>query len=60
MGAGAILIGLMFQVGLSLATVKLMMILFFLLVTSPSSCHALARSAVTHGLKPVLDSRSRD
>ena len=60
MGAGAILIGLMFQVGLSLATVKLLMILFFLLVTSPSSCHALARSAVTHGLKPVLDTRPRD
>ncbi|WP_417732329.1 monovalent cation/H(+) antiporter subunit G [Rosistilla oblonga] len=60
MGAGAILLGLVFQVGLSLAAVKLIMILFFLLVTSPSSCHALARSAVTHGLKPVLDSPPRD
>ncbi|MEZ6091422.1 MAG: monovalent cation/H(+) antiporter subunit G [Pirellulaceae bacterium] len=57
MGAGGILIGLMLQAGASLATVKLVMILFFLVVTSPSSCHALARSALTHGLSPVLETR---
>jgi len=54
MGAGLILIGLMFQSGLSLVTVKLLMILWFLLVTSPTSTHALAKSALTHGLKPKL------
>lgn len=59
-GAGAILFGLMFQSGLSLTTVKLLMILFFLLVASPSSCHALARSAMTHGLSPVLDTHRED
>ena len=37
LGAGLILIGLMFQGGLSLVTVKLVMILFFLLLTSPTS-----------------------
>ena len=54
MGAGLILIGLMLQSGLSLVTVKLLMILFFLFVTSATSAHALAKSALTHGLKPEL------
>jgi hypothetical protein len=26
------------------------------LVTSPTSCHALAKSAISEGLEPVLDS----
>jgi multicomponent Na+:H+ antiporter subunit G len=55
MGAGLILAGLMVQAGLSLVTFKLLIILFFVLVTSPSSCHALARSALARGLKPELD-----
>lgn len=55
MGAGLILLGLMVQAGVSLVTFKLVIILFFLLVTSPSSCHALARSALAQGLKPELD-----
>jgi multicomponent Na+:H+ antiporter subunit G len=44
----------MFQGGFSLHTVKLVMVLFFLLVTSPTSTHALAKAALTHGLKPML------
>jgi multicomponent Na+:H+ antiporter subunit G len=55
LGAGLILAGLMVQAGVSLVTFKLVVILFFLLVTSPSSCHALARSALAQGLKPELD-----
>lgn len=55
MGAGLIVTGLLFQAGFSLVAVKLLAILFFLTITSPSSCHALARSALAHGLKPVLD-----
>jgi multicomponent Na+:H+ antiporter subunit G len=55
MGAGLIVIGLMLQGGLSLVTVKLLAILFFLLVTSPTSCHALAKSALAQGLVPVLE-----
>jgi len=55
MGAGLIVIGLMFLAGPTLTTFKLFVILFFLTVTSPSSCHALAKSAITHGLKPELD-----
>jgi multicomponent Na+:H+ antiporter subunit G len=60
MGAGLILLGLMLQAGFSLVAVKLFVILFFLTVTSPSSCHALARSALSHGLKPVLDHERRE
>lgn len=57
-GAGLVLIGLMFFGGASLVTVKLLMILFFLTVASPSSCHALAKSALYWGIRPQLDQLS--
>ncbi|MFT5301359.1 MAG: multicomponent Na+:H+ antiporter subunit G [Mariniblastus sp.] len=55
LGAGLIVTGLLFQEGISLTTAKLIMILFFLMVTSPTSCHALAKSALAQGLKPILE-----
>ena len=55
LGAALIIFALMFQTGLTLATLKLAMILFFLLVVSPSSCHALAKSAINQGLNPITD-----
>ena len=60
MGAGFILTGLMLLGGLSLATVKLLMILFLLLVTSPTSTHALAKAALAHGVKPRTTDLERD
>ena len=54
MGAGLILAGLMLQGGLSQATVKLILILVFLLYTSPASTYALANAAFTRGLEPLL------
>jgi multicomponent Na+:H+ antiporter subunit G len=54
MGAGLILCGLMLQSGLSLITFKLVLILVFLFITSPTSVHALAQSALSHGLRPLL------
>ncbi len=54
LGAGLVLSGLMVHAGLSLVTVKLLAILFFLLVTSPTATHALAQSALSHGLRPRL------
>ena len=57
MGAGLLLLGLMFQAGLTLVTIKLAMIFFFLFVTSPTSCHALASSALAHGLEPLIPGR---
>lgn len=54
LGAGLVLVGLMLCGGLSLATVKLLMILAVLLITSPTSAHAVARAALMNGLKAKL------
>ena len=54
MGAWLILIGLMFTAGWSLVTAKLVMLLFFLAITSPLSSHALAKAAFMRGLQPML------
>jgi len=56
MGAWLILIGLMFSAGWSLVTAKLVMLLIFLVMTSPLSSHALAKAAFMRGLKPMLGS----
>lgn len=53
MGAGLILTGLMLQSGLSLVTVKLLLVLFFLWFTSPIATHAVARAALHVGIRPV-------
>ena len=52
LGAGFVLIGLMVVSGFTLVSAKLAMILFFLLFTSPTSTHALAKAALLGGLKP--------
>jgi multicomponent Na+:H+ antiporter subunit G len=54
MGAGLILIGLMIQAGLGLIAVKLILILVFILFTSPVASHALAKAARGSGLEPEL------
>ena len=54
LGAGLIIAGLIVQGGLTLVTVKLFLILVFLLFTSPTSTHALANAALHGGLKPLL------
>ena len=52
LGAGLIVAGLMVEAGWSLNLAKLVMIMIFLLITSPTSSHALAHAALVHGLKP--------
>jgi multicomponent Na+:H+ antiporter subunit G len=54
-GSGLILTGLMFESGFSAPTVRLVFILFFLWYTGPIASYALARAALTSGIKPVLD-----
>lgn len=44
--------GLAIQFGWTLASVKLGLIFLFLLFTSPTACHALAKSALASGLQP--------
>lgn len=52
LGAGLIIIGLMVYSGLTLVSAKLLVILGFLYITSPTSTHAVARAALSRGLKP--------
>ena len=54
-GAALTLGGLMLISGSPLVAVKLAMILFFMMVASPSSSHALAKAALAWGVRPVLE-----
>ena len=54
-GAILVLVGVMLQAGLSLATIKLVAILLFLLLTSPTASNALAAAAMLAGNKPGID-----
>lgn len=53
MGAALILAGLAVHEGLTLVSVKLLIILVFLFFTSPTSSFALAHAAWTSGVHPV-------
>lgn len=55
MGAGLILAGLMLQGGLSLVTVKLILMFYFMIFTGPTAVHALADAALQGSLKPLVD-----
>jgi multicomponent Na+:H+ antiporter subunit G len=52
MGSILLLVGIMLQAGFSLATVKLIAILGFLLLTGPTATYALANAALLSGMKP--------
>jgi multicomponent Na+:H+ antiporter subunit G len=54
LGAGFILLGLMLQAGLTLVTVKLLIIGLLIYFASPTASHALARAAMVRGIKPLL------
>jgi multicomponent Na+:H+ antiporter subunit G len=57
LGAGFILLGLAFESGFSLVTVKLIFIGLLILFTGPTATHALARAAIIRGLDPTKDSK---
>ena len=57
LGAGLIVAGLTIQAGFTLITVKLLLIMIFLIFTSPTSTYALANAAFTRGLQPLLDKK---
>ena len=58
LGAELILIGLIIQSGFTQTSLKLLMVGFFLLLTSPTATHAIAHSAYTANLKPKLGKHS--
>lgn len=61
LGAGLFLGGLMIQGGLSLVTAKLVLILVFILFTSPTATYALANALYGGGIRPVdRDSRQSE
>ncbi len=51
---GLIILGLMLQATSWMMVVKLLLVLMVLMYTSPTSSHALARSARHSGLTPIL------
>jgi len=56
--AGLILFGLMLHTHWDLALVKLIIILLFILLTSPTSSHALSKAALHSGLKATTNANS--
>ena len=47
-----LLLGMCLQAGVSLITVKLILIAVFLFITGPTSTHVVANAALVSGLKP--------
>jgi len=60
MGATTIFIGLMVQAGWTLTTVKLLLMLIFMMFTNPTATHAIARAALGEGLVPLSDGDEED
>jgi multicomponent Na+:H+ antiporter subunit G len=58
--AALFLLGLGFQAGLTIASIKLFLIFVFIFFTSPTSSHLLANAAMLGGLKPVLSNDDID
>lgn len=52
LGMGLILIGLAFQADEWIVVVKLVLIVFFVMLTSPTTTYALARAAIDGGIDP--------
>lgn len=50
LGVPLVLAGLMLHAGFTLASGKLLLIMLFLLLTSPTACHALAKAAFLSGM----------
>ena len=55
LGCFLIMSGLILQAGISLVSIKLLLIVFFIFFTSPAASHALAKAAIHGGLKPKTE-----
>lgn len=60
LGALLVLGGLMLLAGWSLATAKLVFILAFLWMTSPTATHALAKAARHDGVEPLVAQQEQE
>lgn len=59
-GAGLLLLGMMFQAGFTLITVKLIILLVLFFFTGPVASHALAQAARHDGIEPILTDTPAD
>lgn len=50
LGVSFVLVGLMLHAGLTLVSGKLLLLMLFLLLTSPTACYALAKAAFLSGM----------
>ncbi len=57
LGTMLIIVGLVLIAGLSLVSVKLILIMLFILITTPAAAHALAKSALHGKLQPQLEDK---
>lgn len=61
LAASLTIFGLMLLAGWNIVLIKLILILLFILFTSPTACHALAKAAQHGGLKPFeMDKKDND
>ena len=51
-GIGLLLLGMALQAGLTIVTVKIVLIVLFLAVTGPTATHAVANAAFVSGSRP--------
>jgi len=59
-GAVFVLVALAFYGGFTLVTLKLLLILVFIFITSPTATNALANAMYSDGVKPVLADELED
>lgn len=60
LGVPLVLAGLMLHAGFTLVSGKLLLIMLFLLLTSPTACHALAKAAFLSGMAGEEIKRLKD
>lgn len=53
LGSALILLGMMLQAGLTLVTLKLLLIGLFLFIAGPTATHAISNAAWVAGIKPT-------
>ncbi|UZE91929.1 MAG: monovalent cation/H(+) antiporter subunit G [Methanosarcinales archaeon] len=52
LGQALVLLGVIFYDGATFTSVKILLIIVFVLVANPTAAHALAKGAYLHGVKP--------
>ena len=60
LGTPLILLGLILQVGLTLTSAKLALIVLFVLATNPTATHAMSRAALHSGERPIVDPEAQE